>query len=193
MARSAALIGLEQYADAVAPLQAYLKSHPNGTDAAVTRARLTIALTKAGKFDEAQAAYKEFVQRHPRDPQVLPTTLYLAEAAYALKQRVWSQTLFESLVQKGNPTEYVAKGRLGLAWVQLDADNPKESAATFARLLAAPSAFPPFSGPSSCFGRWPRGEDWCLSWTQSRSRWVCCRLGRVAAARGSSDNVGCVS
>ncbi len=135
VARAAAQIGLKQYNAAIAPLQAYLKSQPNGPDAAKCRAQLTAALAETGKFDEAEAALAELAKHEADRGVYLSTARYLADTALARDRTELAQRLFKLLARDGNPEEYVAKGLSGLAQIQLNSNSPAQSAETFERLL----------------------------------------------------------
>jgi TolA-binding protein len=135
VARSSALVGLQQFAEAVAPLEEYLRAQPDGADAAKCRAQLAVSLGNVQKFDEALKALGELEQGDPKHPLLLPTALYLAEKANGEQQPTAAKRLFEILTRDGNPPEYVAKGLSGLAWIQAKADNAADSAKTFAQLV----------------------------------------------------------
>ncbi len=136
VARASAYIGLKQYARAIAPLQTYLSSQPDGSDADKCKAQLAVALARLGKWDEAATAFYRM-----RDDQVdaalyLPAVQYMAEAAYGAERRELARELFAALADDNNPDDFAARGLSGLAWLQwTDEGTSGQSAATFERLL----------------------------------------------------------
>jgi TolA-binding protein len=135
VARASALIGLKRFDEAIVPLQAYLKSQPNGPDATKCRAQLTAALAETGKFEEAEDVLAELGRLDADQNVYLSTTRYLADTALARNQTELAQRLFKLLARDGNPPDDVAKGLSGLAWIQLNTNKPAQSAETFERLL----------------------------------------------------------
>jgi TolA-binding protein len=135
VARAAALLGLERYQDAVPLLQAYLASQPDGPDAAKCRAQLVVALVKLERLADASAAHELLAQKNSNHPHYLPTTEFLAEAAYAAEDKDLARRLFTQLAREGNPQQYAAKGLSGLAWLEFEGNDAAQSAAAFEKLL----------------------------------------------------------
>lgn len=134
-AQATALIGLGEYAAAIAPLQAYLAAHDEGEDAAWGRAELSISLARSKQLQQARQAYAELLSRHAGNKLLAPTTAALAEASLAAGDRTWSSELFTTITRAGNPDEYVARGLSGLAWNQQQTGETEQAAATFQQLL----------------------------------------------------------
>ena len=63
VARASALMSLKRYTEAVEPLGAYLKSQPDGRDAADCRSELAIALAATNRLELARTAYAEYADR----------------------------------------------------------------------------------------------------------------------------------
>ncbi len=136
VARATVLFSLAKYEEAIVAQRKYLLLQPDGPDAAKCRAELAVALAHQEKFDEALAVRETLVEKHD-DPQILlPTTHFLAEAAYAAQRREVAEQLFRELARDGNPDEFIEKGLYGLAWIQSEAGQRDESAETFKRLVA---------------------------------------------------------
>lgn len=134
-AQATALVALGKYAEAVAPLQAYLEAHQEGDEAAWGRAELAIALARCKQPEKARQAYAELLSRHAESKLIAPTTIALAEAALAAGDSSWSAELFASLARDGNTPEHVARGLSGLAWTQFKAGDASQAATTFEQLL----------------------------------------------------------
>lgn len=135
-ARGAALIGLDRYADAVPPLEEYLRLRPDGDDAPVCRAQLAIALAQQGKFTAAQTAHAQLSSQSRTDRVFLTTTLQLAELAFSAGERELAAEWFRTLTHDEIPNEFREQGLAGLAWTQAGSQDPRSSIATFERLLA---------------------------------------------------------
>lgn len=135
--KASALMGLQQYEAAIAPLEGYLRLSPEGSDAAKSRAQLAVALAETGKLKEAKQAYQQFAAAGPQSDHLLETTHYLAETALAAGDRSWARELFTVLADEKQPAEYRAMGLSGKAWAELDSDEPETSVKTFGDFLAA--------------------------------------------------------
>jgi TolA-binding protein len=136
VARASALIGLNQYDQAVTPLQKFLSRKSSGDDAVKCRAQLCVALARLGRWPEAIEVFAIFKSANETDALYLPTVQYLAEAAYGQHRQNEAKLLFEELAREGNPAEYRTRGLSGMAWLQWESgDGAAESAETFEQLL----------------------------------------------------------
>lgn len=134
-AQATALVGLGEYAAAVAPLRAYLAAHEEGEEAAWGRAELAISLARCKRLQQARQTYEELLNRHAGNKLLAPTAAALAEASLEAGDRSWSSELFASLTRDGNSDEYVARGLSGLAWNQQQSGQTRQAADTFEQLL----------------------------------------------------------
>ena len=134
-AQATALVGLGKFAEAIAPLRAYVAAHPQGEEGAWGRAELAISLARNKQLPEAKQAYAELLSQHAGHKLIAPTAAALAEAALAADDKLWSAELFASLVRDGNSPEYIARGLSGVAWSQHQAGESAQAAATFEQLV----------------------------------------------------------
>jgi TolA-binding protein len=102
-ARGSALVSLKRGAEAVAPLQQYLRDYADGGDAASCRARLCVAYMQAGKIKEARTAWRDFAAKHATDRALLPMALYLADEATAAGQQATAQEWLEFVAAPEHP------------------------------------------------------------------------------------------
>ncbi|MHB0959610.1 MAG: tetratricopeptide repeat protein [Pirellulaceae bacterium] len=136
VARASALIGLERFADAVEPLQAYLRSPTRGADVDRCRAQLAVALAHQDRWNEVESVVAELRASHTDNDLYLSTIEYLAERGSRQNQMALAETLFGFLAQEDSAPQYAARGLAGLAWLQGQRrDGVEAAAATFARLL----------------------------------------------------------
>ena len=135
-AQATALVALQQYSAAIAPLEAYLAANTEGEAAAWGLGELAICLARAKQIDRAKQTFARLTSQHPADRLIPPTTVALAEAALSAGEKAWSAELFASLSREGNPVEFIARGLSGVAWSQFDAGQLAEAAETCNQLLA---------------------------------------------------------
>jgi TolA-binding protein len=135
LARAAALVALERYEDAIAPLEACLALAPDASRAAKAQAQLAVCHGHARRLDQARAAYEALVALDPPAELLLPTTQVVADAALAAGDRQWSAELFAKLGTEQMPADFAAKGLSGLAWSQYEEGDLAEAAASFEELL----------------------------------------------------------
>lgn len=133
-ARGAALIGLERFADALEPLNAYVAAKPQGGEAAKCRAQAIVALVRLDRIEEADESYRAYRKAHAKDAGFAATTLLVAEAAYARGRYVWAAELFALLTADSLPAEFIERGFSGLAWCQLRNGQTAQAETTFAKL-----------------------------------------------------------
>ncbi|HTN74265.1 MAG TPA: tetratricopeptide repeat protein, partial [Pirellulaceae bacterium] len=130
-----ALVALKRPEEALVPLNKYIGQHPQGADLPRCRAQHCIALVQLGRFDAATAAWRDYVKAHAQHPALLPTTLYMAEAAYGARQNATARELFEWLAQEQQPAEYRTQANTALAWLEQSANEPAKSVAKLDRVL----------------------------------------------------------
>ncbi len=148
VAKSNALLGLERYEEAVAPLLAYLEAQPQGLDAAACRAKLTICYVELNRPEQFQQAFRQFRDIDAHSEHFLPTVAYLADRTSARGDTEFARELYALLTADGNSPDDVAKGLAGLGRLQLQRGDAAGSAKTFERLLdkAATSSEAPQAG-----------------------------------------------
>jgi len=134
LTRGTVLLAMQRYADAVEPLEAFLKSDPTGDALVKARGELAICYARSGRVGEAKAQFDRLVADHPGHGLLGPIIEQLAEAAYAAKDTEWSGALFARL-RAGASREAEWKGLSGLAWSQYRAGELARAAATFQKLL----------------------------------------------------------
>lgn len=130
-----ALLALKRYADAVGPLDAFLRSNPSGDTAAKALGALAVCHAKLGHLDKAKRYYADLLRGYAQHPVVLPTTEQLAETAYAANDATWSAELSARLPTVGKSSDYQWKGKLGLAWSQYKQGKLVEAASAFDDVL----------------------------------------------------------
>ncbi|HEV3022212.1 MAG TPA: tetratricopeptide repeat protein, partial [Pirellulales bacterium] len=135
-AQATAQVARRSFADAVAPLEAFLKTSPKGDDEAWALAQLAICLARSKQLERSKQIYQKLTAQHAHSQQFAPTTWMLAEAALEAGDQAWSAKLFASLSAEGTPPRFAARGLSGTAWHQKRAGQLPEAAATFERLLA---------------------------------------------------------
>jgi TolA-binding protein len=136
LTQASVLMAQKRFADAVAPLEAFLAAEPNGETTVKAKAQLAICLARGGHMDRAKKLYSELLDKHATEDFFAATVEQLAEAAYAADDWDWSAELFGWLVDRSNRPEYATKGLSGLGWSQFKRGQLPEAAATFERLLA---------------------------------------------------------
>ena len=130
-----ALVGLKRFDEAIPPLRRYLVSRPDGSGAARCRAELTICYARTDRLDQARRALDDLRHRHADDPLITPTTLHLAEAAYAADQFDWASELFSVLTERSHSADVAARATSGLAWCLYRIDDFEEASGRFGLLL----------------------------------------------------------
>jgi TolA-binding protein len=133
--QAAALVALKKFAEAIGPLESFLKLTPEADAAAQAQAQLAVCYAETGKWDQARTAYETLCKSTVSPEIALPTAEILAEAALTGGQQEWSAELFKSLARDGNPTAQAAKGLAGLAWSELRGGHLAEAADHFQQLL----------------------------------------------------------
>lgn len=128
------LIAAKRFAEAVAPLEAFLAASPSSEASLKARASLAICLARTRQLSKAKALYAEVVKQRAEGDWLVSTTEQLAEAAYESGDAEWAKELFGRLAKDG-PAGKQARGLAGLGWSQLKAGNLEEAAATFGQVL----------------------------------------------------------
>jgi len=134
LTRGTILLAMQRYADAVEPLETFLKSNPAGDALVKARGELAICYARSGRVAEAKAQFARLVADHPHHELLGPIIEQLAEAAYAANDTEWSAALFARL-QAGTTRQEQWKGLSGLGWSQYRAGELAQAAATFQKLL----------------------------------------------------------
>ncbi len=127
------LMATKKYAEAVAPLEAFLAGKPTGDAEARAIGELAICSAHAGQIDKAKRLYAELLRKYPRHPLIEPITESLVDAAYDAGDAAWMAELSSRLA--AGSSEYAIKGELELGWSQFLAGKPAEAAATFDAVL----------------------------------------------------------
>jgi TolA-binding protein len=135
LAQATALVRLEQYQLATPRLREFLALQPEGPDADRCRAQLAVALATQQKWDEAKSVYDFLSQAQGTGSEFWSTTHYLADAAAARNDAVWSSKLYRNLADNGPTKPFQAAGLAGLAWLEIEGDSDNISDASINRLL----------------------------------------------------------
>jgi cellulose synthase operon protein C len=157
-------LAVKKYAEAIAPLEAYLSQKPDGDSAVQALGELAICYARTGRLDRAKKIYGQLRQQYPDHRLLAPATEQLAEAAFDARDTGWSAELSSWLaewskkhpqsagtVSPGGPagTDYELKGLVGLGWSRFKDGKLTEAEKTFEQVLeknppealAAESAF----------------------------------------------------
>jgi len=135
-AHGSLLLAKGQYAEAVVPLEAYLRSGPEGDEKIRALGELAIGYARTDRLDKAKTIYQTLQKRYPDHPVFRPLIEQLAEAAYDAKDTQWSGELFDRLRADSDEAAQW-KGLSGLGWSQFKAGQFAEAADTFEQVLAA--------------------------------------------------------
>ena len=123
-----------RYAEAVAPLEKYLESKPDGEVADHALAYLAWSRVELGQEDAALADLKTLAGRFPKSKALPPTQVRLAEGALAAKKYPAAAELFRPAAEGYDPA-YRPRAQSGLGWALLLGGKPAEAAAAFGALL----------------------------------------------------------
>jgi len=133
--RGSLLIALKRYAEAIAPLEAFLAEKPTGDVEVKALGELAICYARTKQIDKAKKRYADLIEKHPEHALIAPTTERLAEAAFDADDAAWAAELSRRLAAAGGSAEYELKGKFQLGWSQFKAGKLPEAAATFDELL----------------------------------------------------------
>ncbi|HEX3659338.1 MAG TPA: tetratricopeptide repeat protein [Pirellulales bacterium] len=133
--QAAALVALEKFAEAIGPLESFLKLAPESDAAPQAQAQLAVCYAETDKWDKARAAYDALSKSSAASEITMPTAEILAESALAAGQQEWSADLFKFLAGENSPTAQAAKGLAGLAWSEMRGGHLAEAADHFQQLL----------------------------------------------------------
>ncbi len=136
LGRGLSLVRLHRPGDAIADLEAFLQTKPEGDSAVEAAGELAICYTQSGQIEKAKKLFDELVAKDPNHRWIAPMTERLAEAAYDANDTAWSSQLSARLAASSDSAEYGIKGTLGLAWSLFKSGKLDESAATFDEVLA---------------------------------------------------------
>ena len=143
-----------RFAQAVAPLEAYLAAKPDGEVADYALALLAHAHLETGRADAADADLDALASRFPASKALTPTRLRLAEAALAARQFDRAGSLFRQAAASDDAA-LAARARSGLGWSLLQSDHPAEAAEAFA---AASGGRP--DDPQAAEAIWDSAAPW---------------------------------
>ena len=135
LARATAQFGSENYTDAVENFRSYLHLSPDGAERERARTELTICLAEVYRWEEAAAAFEDLNANHGDSPIVLQTAKFLGERAYQQNEIEFAELWFTFISRPGNPTELVARGLSGLAWIKMETPDTPSAHHVFERLL----------------------------------------------------------
>lgn len=135
VARALALIHLDRHTEAVAPLQRYLVSQPNGTEAAQCRVHLVLALVRTDRLREAQELHARLPESDARHPLFVEATLYLADALAGKKQFTAARPLYAEAAQLATAPELQARAIAGTGWSDWHSGKTPAAIDSFALLL----------------------------------------------------------
>ena len=131
-------IEAKRYAEAVAPLEAYLAAKPNGEVADFALAHLVQARLETGDAGGASKALDQLAGRFPKSKNLPTSRVRLAEQALAAGQFDRASEQFGLAADEAKATDpaVASRARLGLGWARLDGGQPAEAAGAFAAFLA---------------------------------------------------------
>jgi TolA-binding protein len=130
------LMAAKRFAEAVAPLEAFLTASPSLEASLKARASLAICHARARQLNKAKSLYAELLKQRAEGEWMAATTEQLAEAAYEAGDTKWSEDLFGRLA-KDEAAGKQLRGLAGLGWSQFKAGRLEEAAATFGQVLAS--------------------------------------------------------
>ena len=147
--QGALLVALGRYADAAAPLEAFLATDPKGDAALKALGGLAVALARTGRIDRAKQLYGRLTADFAEHPLLPAVIEQLAEAAYAARDTEFSAQLFARLRDSGRKVPESgaaapplvgadeARSRVlsGLAWSQFKAGRYAEAEQAFDQIL----------------------------------------------------------
>ncbi len=128
------LIESGKFAEAIPPLEAYLKGQPEGEVADFALAHLARAQAELGRPDDARATVEALAAKFPKSKALPAARLGLAESAMSAKQYDRAAGFFGLATEAADPSAR-AQARSGLGWALLKQDRPKEAAEAFGALL----------------------------------------------------------
>ena len=134
VARTDALIGLEDYDAALRSLDDYLTAHPRGTGAEHCLANRVLVLIRLNRIEDASAAYDRLATEFPVHQSRWSIARELADAAYEAGNRDIASRLFASLTENGQIAIDTQNGLSGLAWCYFEEGKYKKAVDAFRRL-----------------------------------------------------------
>ncbi len=128
------LIESGKFAEAIPPLEAYLKDQPDGEVADFALAHIARAQVELGRPDEARATVETLAKRFPKSKALPAARLGLAESAMSAKQYDRAEGFFRLAIETSDPSAR-AQARSGLGWALLRQDRAQDAASAFEALL----------------------------------------------------------
>jgi TolA-binding protein len=152
--RGSILLSMRRFADAIVPLEKYMRGNPVGDGVVQAAGQLAICYARCKQVGKAKKIYADLREKYPKHPLLAPATEQLAEAAFDADDAAWSAELSSILIELGKQkasemqaaskapgapvpesTTYEIKGLAGLGWSQYKSGQLTEAAATFDRVL----------------------------------------------------------
>lgn len=134
-AQATQLMALKRFSEAIAPLEAFLATQPEGDAQVKARGQLAVCYARTNQVPKAKQAYGELVKKYPQHELIVPITEQMAEAAYDAGETSWAEKLFQWLGRDAQAPGYDQRGLSGLGWSQYKAGRLEEAAATLDQLL----------------------------------------------------------
>jgi TolA-binding protein len=136
LAQGSQLVSLKRFSEAVAPLEAFLATKPEGDTDIKARGLLTLSYARTKQLPKAKAAYGELLEKYPKHALLVPITRQIAEAAYDAGDNEWSNELFKRIGHDSSAQgQDQQQGLSGLGWTHFNAGRHEEAAAAFEQLL----------------------------------------------------------
>jgi len=141
---------IHQYDKAIATTSAYLKSLPEGPDAAQALADRLLSQAQQGDDEQARADFEAFKTHHASSAAFAPSLHELAELTYDAAKWDLATEAFEVLAELGPESPYHAAALSGWAWALFKSGQFDQAADVFGRVaqehpdqrrLAAESAY----------------------------------------------------
>jgi TolA-binding protein len=136
MARAAALIGADRFAEAIPLLEQSLAAPQQPDEAAACRLQLVVAHARCGQLDQALVLAEQFSEDEQSHPLFWQASTELAEAAYQAQRLEVAERFFRHLTSGDAPEPFVVQGWSGLGWVHYHAADFDAAAAAFGRVFA---------------------------------------------------------
>src|SRR5262249_48826505 len=90
LTRGEDFVALQEYKEAIDPLEACLRAQPRGGEAVPALANLTVAKGRLKDLATAKIMFADFIDQKPPEELRLPVTQNLADAAFVADDRAWA-------------------------------------------------------------------------------------------------------
>ncbi|HVX09828.1 MAG TPA: tetratricopeptide repeat protein [Pirellulales bacterium] len=131
--QAAALVGLEQYADAAQRLEQLLAIKPDAKTNIWCRAELAVCLSKTGDLQKAKEVFGDLASSSAEGEVVPAAMLAMADAALAQKDAAWAADLYEQLAEQ--PSDFRARALWGLARSRVSEGDAARAVTALDRML----------------------------------------------------------